>query len=213
MPQYCERSGPGLWAEPLNVFTNLAFIIAAVLIWQCYRRHNRLHNKTSRDVLLLILCLFAIGIGSGLWHTFATRWAKLADVIPIALFISIFLLSVLYRIGGCSRRQLVLWFGAYQVLNIATVTLLPENFMNGSANYLPAYLALLAITVYTIRKRSPAAGMLSVAAVIFPVSLGFRTIDLTVCEQFPMGTHFLWHTLNAIMLYYLLRGLLSVIDA
>jgi hypothetical protein len=28
---YCERLGPGLWAEPLNAVTNLAFIVAAVI--------------------------------------------------------------------------------------------------------------------------------------------------------------------------------------
>jgi hypothetical protein len=28
---YCERLGPGLWAEPLNALTNLAFIVAALI--------------------------------------------------------------------------------------------------------------------------------------------------------------------------------------
>ena len=37
--------------------------------------------------------------------------------------------------------------------------------------------------------------MVGLALAIF-----FRAIDLTVCETFPLGTHFLWHTLNAAML-------------
>ncbi|MBZ9770745.1 hypothetical protein LB526_28720 [Mesorhizobium sp. CA6] len=28
---YCERSGPGLWAEPANASTKLAFIAAGLL--------------------------------------------------------------------------------------------------------------------------------------------------------------------------------------
>ena len=28
---YCERLGPGFWAEPLNAWTNLAFLLAALL--------------------------------------------------------------------------------------------------------------------------------------------------------------------------------------
>ena len=32
---YCERLGPGLWAEPLNAVTNLAFLVAALF---CARR-------------------------------------------------------------------------------------------------------------------------------------------------------------------------------
>jgi hypothetical protein len=39
-------------------------------------------------------------------------------------------------------------------------------------------------------------------------SLIFRTIDRDICAQFPWGTHFLWHTLNAWVLYRLLRVLI-----
>ena len=27
---YCERVAPGLWGEPLNAVTNLAFVLAAI---------------------------------------------------------------------------------------------------------------------------------------------------------------------------------------
>ena len=27
---YCERLGPGLWAEPLNFLSNAAFLVAAI---------------------------------------------------------------------------------------------------------------------------------------------------------------------------------------
>jgi hypothetical protein len=30
---YCERTGPEYWSEPVNAVTNLAFLIAAVVIW------------------------------------------------------------------------------------------------------------------------------------------------------------------------------------
>ena len=68
--QYCERTGAGFWAEPVNAMTNLAFLVAAV------------------------------GVGSFLWHTFATPWAEWADVIPIGLFIAVFLASFLRRVAG-----------------------------------------------------------------------------------------------------------------
>jgi len=35
---YCERLGPGLWAEPLNALTNLAFLLTALASWQLARR-------------------------------------------------------------------------------------------------------------------------------------------------------------------------------
>jgi hypothetical protein len=35
---YCERTGPGLWAEPANALTNLAFIAAGLWgVWQVRR--------------------------------------------------------------------------------------------------------------------------------------------------------------------------------
>jgi hypothetical protein len=43
------------------------------------------------------------------------------------------------------------------------------------------------------------------AAGIFLLSLTFRTIDKAACASFPLGTHFLWHLLNALVLYVLLR--------
>jgi hypothetical protein len=37
------------------------------------------------------------------------------------------------------------------------------------------------------------------------VSLALRTADFAVCDAFPPGTHFIWHVLNATVLYVLLR--------
>jgi len=33
MDLYCERLGPGLWAEPINASSNLTFFIAVWAIW------------------------------------------------------------------------------------------------------------------------------------------------------------------------------------
>jgi hypothetical protein len=46
-------------------------------------------------------------------------------------------------------------------------------------------------------------------AMIFMVSLALRIVDLDICDAFPLGTHFLWHVLNAVLLYLLLRGALA----
>ena len=84
---YCERVGPGLWAEPVNALTNLAFILAALASWRLARQHGRLRV----DIVLLIALVAAIGIGSSLFHTFANRWSAAADVIPILLFQMLFI--------------------------------------------------------------------------------------------------------------------------
>jgi hypothetical protein len=39
------------------------------------------------------------------------------------------------------------------------------------------------------------------AAGVFAVSLTARTLDRPLCGDFPTGTHFIWHILNAIVLF------------
>jgi hypothetical protein len=45
---------------------------------------------------------------------------------------------------------------------------------------------------------------LLLGAILFAVSLTFRTIDQPLCTFWPYGTHFIWHTLNALLLFWLL---------
>lgn len=79
---YCERIQPGLWDEPINAISNLSFFIAA---WSSWRLVNSL-NLQRYNVKPLIYLIIAIGIGSSLFHTYATGWALLIDVIPITMF-------------------------------------------------------------------------------------------------------------------------------
>ncbi len=48
------------------------------------------------------------------------------------------------------------------------------------------------------------------AAVVFALSMSARTLDWELCQATawggrPIGTHFLWHLLNATVLYVLVR--------
>src|SRR5262245_7451024 len=47
---------------------------------------------------------------------------------------------------------------------------------------------------------------LLMAAGLFVFSLAFRIVDLDVCPVWPLGTHFLWHLLNAALLYAVIRA-------
>jgi hypothetical protein len=38
------------------------------------------------------------------------------------------------------------------------------------------------------------------AFVVFAVSLTARTVDRPLCTDIPIGTHFVWHILNAVVL-------------
>jgi len=47
----------------------------------------------------------------------------------------------------------------------------------------------------------------AVAGGVFACSLLLRSIDGSVCGSFGTGTHFLWHLLNALVLYLVGRSL------
>lgn len=207
---YCERQSDGFWAEPVNAITNLAFIIAALLL---IRQLARLHIPPLKalDIVLLNVLLVAIGVGSFLWHSLARPWTEWADVIPILLFISLYLLSFLFRVVGLNIVWVLFWFALYHVFNSGLQAYLPADTLNGSIFYLPTLLVLILIGLYSRHIQHPSANRLLLAGILFVISILFRTIDMTFCSVWPVGTHFIWHIINAFVLYTLTMGLVVAI--
>ncbi|EIM24548.1 ceramidase domain-containing protein [Microvirga lotononidis] len=204
---YCERLGPGFWAEPLNAATNAAFIAAAFYAFLLWRRAG------ARDwpSLWLIAVTFVVGTGSFLFHTFANRWSLLADVLPIAVFIYSYFLLAMRRYLSLGWAAATAATGLFLLFNLSFdrlwFSVLPGVTLNGSVGYIPAALALLAVGVACRLSQAKAAGLaLLVAAGVFALSLYVRSIDEAVCAAMPAGTHFLWHMLNALVLGILMRA-------
>ncbi|WP_249693307.1 ceramidase domain-containing protein [Stappia sp. WLB 29] len=202
---YCERLGPQFWAEPVNAVTNGAFLLAAFAAWMLWRRQAR----GDAGALFLIVVVACVGIGSFLFHTFATRWSALADVVPIAVFIySYFLLAM--------RRILQLGWGwsigatlAFLAASYGVAPML-SGILGSSAGYVPAALAIFGVAAVAARRCPPASAPLALTGAVFVISLAFRTSDIPFCPSFPLGTHFVWHCLNALVLYLLIRVLVLV---
>lgn len=128
---YCERTGPGLLAEPLNALSNASFFVAAFLAW----REARATKALSPGLLVLIILAAGVGTGSLLFHTFATRWGMILDVTFIGLFQVAFLWLYL---RGPARWPLPLAVGGvigFLGLNTAAGMLPP--LLNGSLSYAP----------------------------------------------------------------------------
>lgn len=205
---YCERVDVGFWAEPANAVTNLAFFIAAIAAWRIYRERT---GSPQWDILALIGLVALIGTGSFLWHTTAADWAELADIIPIWLYVNLFLLSFMVRVAGAGFGIAgVVWLG-FQLFDYGARSLLPAQLFNGSVVYLPTLATLVAAGVYARYLGHPANRYLLGAAALLSLSLVFRSVDNTVCESLPVGTHFMWHLCNGGLLYLLLRGIITAV--
>jgi hypothetical protein len=199
---YCERLGPDFWAEPVNALTNLGFVLAAWLIW----RFAVQKQVQDPGIAVVTAMIASIGVGSFLFHTMATPLTRWLDVLPILVF------QLMY-IGLYARRVIALhWAVILSMLVIFLAAALygrqfPE-ILNGSLIYAPALLVIAGLGIYHYRSRKKARGLLLVAATAFLLSVFFRSIDNAVCSQFALGTHFLWHIFNALVIYLVMRALL-----
>jgi hypothetical protein len=81
--------------------------------------------------------------------------------------------------------------------------------INGSLIYAPALLVIFILGCYHYQRREVERGLLLAAAGIFLLSVFLRSIDNMMCSQFDLGTHFLWHLLNAWVIYLAMRALIA----
>lgn len=198
---YCERVAPGLFNEPLNLISNLAFLISAAAVWKMTG------DRRPPMVTALITTLAMIGIGSGLFHSFATAWASIADVLPIALFV------LLYVFAATRDFLRLCAIGAWG----AVILTLPWTWLVGMgvAKVLPLYasssvyvailllIALYALIALVAGERKVAGGLL-IGSFLLGVSITFRAYDIPVCDALPIGVHYMWHLLNAIVLGWMI---------
>jgi peptidoglycan/LPS O-acetylase OafA/YrhL len=179
---YCERTDAWFWSEPVNALSNAAFLIAAALALRLWRRGDR----KDRPALALIIIVAAVAVGSFVFHTMATRAAILADVIPIAVFIYGYLLLALVRFLHLRVIAAAAIVVAYAAGAQALSALAPPQLLNGSVGYLPALAALIAVALAA--REQGTRRSLGLAAAVFAISLGFRTVDMALCPRFPLGT-------------------------
>ena len=195
---YCERLGPGLWAEPVNALTNLAFLLGAILAW---------HAAREAGGWALAALLGVIGVASGLFHTTATIAAGAFDSLSILAFALLYLWLAVRDFLEFQGRQHWAVFGGlvlFMVVSVAVVAsripLLGENIV---------YIAIWALILgwgLGLRSMGMQAGRgLLLASAVLAVSILMRMLDGVACGHLPIGTHSLWHLLNAWTLWWMIE--------
>ena len=226
---YCERgTSTALLAEPLNALSNIAFLFAGLVGLQLVLWRPE-EQRTADHFLLPVLVLF-IGLGSLSFHLYADQGTELADVVPIAVFMLVYLGFALNRFLGVPPGVTVLLVIGFTAIMAMTGQVQcsanaigffgveaegAKPCLNGSVFYLPALAAMIVIGLLLHERGHRAAPWVLWAAAIFAVSVTLRSLDLTLCDKFlidgrKVGTHFAWHLLNALALFLLLRASLTV---
>ena len=181
----------------MNAVTNLAFVVAAVIMW---RRSGGV--PLARALCVILGC---IGVGSYLIHTHAQVWAAIADTTPIGLFILLYLFAITRDVWGMPWWAALVGtalFLPYAALTIPIWERVP--ILGVSAGYVPVPV-LIVIYAVLLWSRHPqlARGFVAGAGLLMLSQLA-RSVDERVCMAVPLGTHFLWHLLNAVMLGWMI---------
>lgn len=188
---YCERVAPGLWGEPLNSLSNLAFLLAAVLVWRLAAG-----DRAGRLLAGLTGVIFA---ASTVFHLLATRWAGVADSASILVFVLVYVVVFARVFYGWQLA----WLAAPAFLALTVVTALL-----GGGLYLSALISFGVFAALLAFSRDAYWTHFAVAGAVFALSLSLRTLDRDVCDYVPAGTHFLWHLLNGLVLYLVSRAVI-----
>lgn len=224
---YCERgTNEALSAEPINAISNTGFFLAALIFWQLVLWRPR--EERSVDHYLFVALVFLIGLGSLAFHLYADEGSALADIIPIALFMLVYLgfalnrflavppgwtvlLAVTFTLLVGAAGHVYCWDGG---IGLPGMVAEAKPCLNGSVVYLPALGALIVIGIMVAGRHHKAAPYILWAAALFTVSVILRSVDLSLCDQVvidgsKVGTHFIWHLLNAVVIFLLLRASLE----
>lgn len=205
--QYCERLGPGLFAEPLNALSNLAFLVAGIAILRAARRAG------SREAGILGWMVVAVAIGSGLFHTFATRWAMIADVAPIGVALVYFLWIYLRTAAQATLAVTLKRLRDFGLATVAFMLIIPKEAFNGTNNYFSCLVALHFITRHAKKVSPEAARFFAASCGTFAFALVCRSVDLRLCADLAAGTHYLWHAFNGLTLWLVAKGFLAVVGS
>ena len=195
---YCERIDGSFWSEPLNAITNIFFLVAAIWV---LRREGL--NSTAR---ILAIILGMIGFASFLFHSFAQTWAGVLDVLFILLFTLLYLFAASKDFLGVPKSiALVITLGYFPFSIVVDWLTLPLTFLGSTRVYMPILILIILFSLLIYTRLPKVSRGLAIGAFILMTSMIARILDVPLCQTIPIGTHFLWHVMNAVMLAWMIE--------
>lgn len=204
VPQYCERVGSGIFSEPINLLSNLAFFVSVILLYKLFKSRKNINFE-----YWFILTIFLIvGVGSSLWHSLRIPLAFVLDAVPILVFLISLLVIILKELTGSYKKAIVLTTVSF--IFQVVISYLFSDFLNGSVLHFVSGIVFSGVIIWIYKKFNCIPGNIIAGLLLYILAMIFRSIDNLVCQYFSLGTHFIWHILNAGGAYFAVKGLLDL---
>ena len=188
LPYYCETALNALGTfpyEPVNTITSFAPVLFGVLALVYLIRGGH----ADRVAYVLAGLTVLTGLGSVAWHSMRTPTTLFVDWFPGALYLLVVVSVWAAHAGGryVGVVLLVVLAGLAFLVPFPTIRAF-QFYIIGGLGAVAA--ALLAGTWF---RRRAAFGWAAAMIASALVAVTFRTLDLSVCDTIPFGTHFFWH--------------------
>ncbi len=194
---WCEEKLCSVVVTPFNSWTNLAYLIAAVLMWAGARR-------TTEPALRLFGPATAItGLGSFGYHQSLNMFSQLLDFFGMYAFCILLLMANLRRMNRWpvgARGQARYWTAVTTMTAFTAV-----SFWVGIAAQLYVGLLIVLIIVTELAQQTRERHFFWSSVLVMAVASVLSALDLTrtVCDAANhwLQLHGLWHVLTAMAIY------------
>jgi hypothetical protein len=149
-----------------------------------------------------------VSIGSILWHLYPNNVTIYFDVLPIAIFSWTFAYYLMLKITQNKKYSIIgigMLLGYISFCSWILRSYFYTEFINGAYEYLSLILLFIVALIYWYFKKLYFFKALLILFILFTVSLFFRQIDVIACNYRIRGTHFIWHIINAITMYLVVK--------
>lgn len=200
---YCERISEAFWAEPINALTNGLFFLAAIAVYSLIKKHklNGLYRVLPYELAI-------VGVGSFLWHTARSPITQVLDGSLLYIFILTVLVLLLKQLSG---KWNIAWFGLIGlVLFQVAVFIFVPALRDTPIRHIIALTTFILLSLWIKKKTGVLPKNLLIAIASYITAIVAKGVDLSVCNVFPIGTHFLWHALGAMAGYFSVKTLIDI---
>lgn len=206
-PIYRETNMAQFPVEPWNTGSNLIFI--AIFIYWLWKIKGQ--YQKYRVITFSLPILLAGWLGGTVYH--ATRshdfWLYL-DFIPIYLLSFVVAFRYWIKISNNKFKIIFGIFLPYFILNYSVAYLpVTQNTKASLGYFMLAFTVAVPLLWYAYRNQRPYNSKLIYATLSFIIAISARTMDKyfpeTFTTLFPMGTHWIWHTMGGVTSFILFQ--------